>query len=629
MDERFKILKEKLRNDREKALELNKFKKQFKKEEKKREKESKGRKTNQDLRIDSEAVSTFKKKIDHNILQQSEVYDNQPITNAVKTLKSSNATKKTKTNTTTGSKESFKASKPKSVKKKVNSNSEQSLKEKREKIKMRVQKHRLLLSEDQLNEKRKKDRERYRKSKQNGLIKSIRELSPKKQATKRKEWKANSQRHRDKKKLLKETDRYLEQNSPPSTDDEQDQNQPPLDNSNEDNYVREENEAIQKESKKSSIKRNVGRQKVKKSRTSCYRKLKESEKQISELKKSLAKYKKQIQRLNLKKIKPATQKITDMDSPETKVNKLTTEINVPPAIKKSLIFGEVLRNQLSENAKQLGTQKDKDIFSKVISGKIIRRYRMVGQASKIISYKMHKKQINNLKLRQYERKTRSSEISIDIRKSVHEFLEKDENTKMCPGKKDFVAKGKVKRQKRILLDSFKNLHKKYLATEPRHRISMTTFWRYRPFWVVLPKYSDRETCACIKHANMELIVSKMFHAKLISAKRPDDLLKELVCDEKNINCMLRRCPKCKENVYNLKTGDVNEVGEIVFRQWESKAENRTIKGESKIIRRTLKTEKKVTVRELLKILNKQAVEYLKHVFFMRHQQREIQKKKKI
>lgn len=53
---------------------------------------------------------------------------------------------------------------------------EQSVKQKREDVGKRVQKHRAKLSEEQLEEKRRKDRERYRIKKEGGLTKGINKL---------------------------------------------------------------------------------------------------------------------------------------------------------------------------------------------------------------------------------------------------------------------------------------------------------------------------------------------------------------------------------------------------------------------------------------------------------------------
>ena len=66
------------------------------------------------------------------------------------------------------------------------------------------------------------------------------------------------------------------------------------------------------------------------------------------------------------------------------------------------------------------------------------------------------------------------------------FLERDDNSRMIPGKKDFKTVRednglvKEKKQKRILNDYLKNLREKYLAEYPERKISLAMFCRFRP-----------------------------------------------------------------------------------------------------------------------------------------------------
>lgn len=133
-----------------------------------------------------------------------------------------------------------------------------------------------------------------------------------------------------------------------------------------------------------------------------------------------------------------------------------------------------------------------------MSGKVIEKYKLIGDAKQIISHKMHRKQkIIKTVLHSYERKRRNSKMLLKLKKSVREFMERDDISKMCPGKKDCVIRGKIKKkQKRILLNTFRKLYQQYLKTKNSYKISLSTFWRYKPFWVVLPKLKDRGTCAC-------------------------------------------------------------------------------------------------------------------------------------
>lgn len=93
-------------------------------------------------------------------------------------------------------------------------------------------------------------------------------------------------------------------------------------------------------------------------------------------------------------------------TPRTRVEEITRGITVTPTVKRKLIFGEVLQDQIAENIRQTIGHKDKQVASKLVSGKIIKKYRMIGEAKKLISYKVHRKQ---LKSSQYD--TKKKELS--------------------------------------------------------------------------------------------------------------------------------------------------------------------------------------------------------------------------
>lgn len=90
----------------------------------------------------------------------------------------------------------------------------------------------------------------------------------------------------------------------------------------------------------------------------------------------------------------------------------------------------------------------------MVASKRFKKLRIIKQAKGLISYEMLRKvTLENI------RKKRHDFISNKVALEVKEFLKQDSNSRMCPGKKDFVAFGKQKAQKRLLLDSMTNLHK--------------------------------------------------------------------------------------------------------------------------------------------------------------------------
>lgn len=61
------------------------------------------------------------------------------------------------------------------------------------------------------------------------------------------------------------------------------------------------------------------------------------------------------------------------------------------------------------------------------------------------------------------------------KRHIIEFLEKDENSRLCPGKKDTITRNKDKRQKRYLNDSLLNLHKEFCLEFPHIKKAMPHF----------------------------------------------------------------------------------------------------------------------------------------------------------
>lgn len=156
----------------------------------------------------------------------------------------------------------------------------------------------------------------------------------------------------------------------------------------------------------------------------------------------------------------------------------TKQYHIPQSVKKKLLFGEVLTEELARNINNSSDRKSKEIIHKVVSGQLMKKYRLIGEARRLISYKTHKKLRCNLKLTQYERRKRNTDVTRKITEKIRQFLERDEHSKMCPGKKDYITRRKIKKQERILLDTLHNLHTKF-STEFNTTISFATFCRLR------------------------------------------------------------------------------------------------------------------------------------------------------
>lgn len=200
--------------------------------------------------------------------------------------------------------------------------------------------------------------------------------------------------------------------------------------------------------------------------------------------------------------------------------------------------------------------------------------------------------------KKYNRLLQAKSVNISRRSSkmIHqqrqtaiiEYLEKDENSKACPGKKDCITKKKIKKQKRHLCDNLKRLHEKFNSSHSaRLRVSYQTFCRLKPFWIVTPNVNDRDTCLCVVHENTRLIVEKLNREKIITENCIEDVCNSIICPQKSYECYHRLCKSCSWKNPKFLTF---ESVPITYKQWVTKKENRIIKGKDKVVQRTLKEE---------------------------------------
>lgn len=155
---------------------------------------------------------------------------------------------------------------------------------------------------------------------------------------------------------------------------------------------------------------------------------------------------------------------------------------------------------------------------------------------------------------------------------VIEFYEDDENSRLCPGKKDFVSviinNIRVHKQKRLILiplnELFSLFKQKYLGL----KIGRSAFCALRPKWCVLPGSSGSHiVCVCKSHQNVKLMIEG---AKLTTSYR--DLLDFLVCDVDSQNCMFSKCSECPgpEALLEILMAETDNIpDQISFKQWVS------------------------------------------------------------
>ncbi|CAH2016208.1 unnamed protein product [Acanthoscelides obtectus] len=149
-------------------------------------------------------------------------------------------------------------------------------------------------------------------------------------------------------------------------------------------------------------------------------------------------------------------------SPGTRVQQIIERSSIQQkrvdGIKKQLIFGETIKDQLSESYKSL-SPKEKKVFRKIMDGKIIKKYKLQRTCSKVFRYT--KTRVVEYSHRNVDVKYQKNRRASENRNKIVAFLQEDVNSRICPGKKDYVTKNKFTYQKRYLTNTLKNLFKEF------------------------------------------------------------------------------------------------------------------------------------------------------------------------
>lgn len=362
----------------------------------------------------------------------------------------------------------------------------------------------------------------------------------------------------------------------------------------------------------SSSRQVTGRNKVRKDRAACYRRLAESQKELIKSRRLASMYKKRNQRLRASIGVPGVS-----PSPNTKVRRLAGNRKIDPVVRKTLLFAEVLVSQLKTRHKQVKSDSQKQLFAKAIAGNILRKYRLLYHARQFLSSKRYRSNLNKSNLIAYERKRKVNGLSKLYQNAVVTFLEQDCNSRVYPGKKDCITRNKEKKQKRMLCNTLQNLHQMFLS-ETGNRISYSLFCRLRPFWVTIPKANERETCLCSKHDNLQFIIDRLHQKKVVNQTRADDMCKVVCCDAKAKWCMYNECNVCKDRkvVANL-SADLNET--VTYNKWVTRNETRTARVKDITVKVTVKDQIESTVKDLMDRLNSDLPQFCKHVYNIHHQ----------
>lgn len=199
-------------------------------------------------------------------------------------------------------------------------------------------------------------------------------------------------------------------------------------------------------------------------------------------------------------------------------------------------------------------------------------------------------------------------LAAERKQAVITFLSRDENSRLLPGKKDTITKNKLKVQRRVLTKPLTELHAQYKEEVEQHlSLSYRQFARRRPFYITEPKTRDRDTCACVDHENVQLLVNKLAKRGLLKTTSISELVSSIVCDPKNKECMDRVCQKCCFDEVEVPETDLTDIS---WEQWERV---KSTNGE-KTFANMLKQTKTGTIQDLKVLFHKKLEALAIHQF---------------
>ncbi|CAF1145434.1 unnamed protein product [Rotaria magnacalcarata] len=140
-------------------------------------------------------------------------------------------------------------------------------------------------------------------------------------------------------------------------------------------------------------------------------------------------------------------------------------------------------------------------------------------------------------VRQHTRKQHS--LSIELKKLVIQFYQRDDITYQLPGKRDYATvtddNGEsMTLQKRILLYNIRETYQLFVDEYSNKNVdlSLTSFNELRPVNILINSYMPHHSCLCIYHENVNLLIKLLSkHISCDGLNSLKEFTSMLVCDE--------------------------------------------------------------------------------------------------
>ncbi|XP_045509228.1 uncharacterized protein LOC123704775 [Colias croceus] len=184
-----------------------------------------------------------------------------------------------------------------------------------------------------------------------------------------------------------------------------------------------------------------------------------------------------------------------------------------------------------------------------------------------------------------------------VREEIVKFYLRDDVGRCTAGKRECRTLDKEKQQIRYLLNTLQNLYEKYKKEGGNYKF--TTFYRYKPFYVLAPHLGSRNTCVCVKHNNIELKFACLKKECVFEKNNLKEIIASQTCEMRCFECIHSKCTRCKE--INISHGTTSEQLNkmVTWLQWEMVVHTYSKKEGSQTIQKTTKKQLKQRKKEPL------------------------------
>ena len=180
---------------------------------------------------------------------------------------------------------------------------------------------------------------------------------------------------------------------------------------------------------------------------------------------------------------------------------------IPRKLRNSVTYGNALKLQIAETAST--SKKNKELLTAMLSGSaIMMANKCTALAQNLGLHSRKVTQYNGIPTSELQPTTRDKVKRDEVRKTVIDFLSRDECSRLLPGKKDFTTVGDEEFQTRALNDYVEVIFERFSSEYP-DTCSRTQFYQYRPKWIQKSSEIKYSSCLCRIHENFGLLLKSL------------------------------------------------------------------------------------------------------------------------